>query len=71
MRPQCGLLQLTSARFLAEVGDVKRYRNAWQVAAYIGVTPARDESGDKIRKTVMAKLGNARLRKDLYMPAIV
>lgn len=66
-----GIGDLTGARFLAEVGDVSRFRSARQVAAYIGVTPSQRQSGEWRGKTVLSKVGNSRLRKALYLPAIV
>lgn len=65
-----GIADLTAARFLAEVGDVRAFRSARQVAAFVGVNPAERSSGLWRGRTVMSKIGNARLRAALYMPAI-
>lgn len=66
-----GIGEMTSARFLGEAGDVKRYRNARQLAAYVGTTPSQRQSGQWQGRTVMSKTGNSRLRKYLFFPAIV
>ncbi len=66
-----GFGDLTAARFLAEVGPIERYRDARQVAAYIGLSPAEHQSGEMRGHTRLSKMGNPRLRRALYMPAIV
>lgn len=66
-----GIADTTAARFLAELGDVRAFRSARQVAAYVGVNPAERSSGEWRGRTLMSKLGNARLRCALYMPALV
>lgn len=60
-----------AARFLAEVGDISRFKNARQVAAFVGLNPRLKESGDTVRgRSKLSKMGNANLRKALYMPAL-
>lgn len=60
-----------AARFLAEVGNISRFKNARQVAAFIGLNPRLKESGDTVRgRSKLSKMGNASLRKALYMPAL-
>ena len=48
-----------------------RYDSARQIAAYAGVTPKKSESGTSLKQTKLSKLGNGRIRKGLYFPAIV
>jgi transposase len=61
----------TAALLLAEVPDSKRYRSARQVAAFAGLVPRERQSGSSVRGRVrLSKIGNARLRKALYFPAI-
>jgi transposase len=61
----------TAARLLAEIGDIKAFGSARQLAAYAGLTPQEHSSGTSVQgKTRLCKIGNARLRKALYFPAI-
>jgi transposase len=66
-----GIAETTAARLLAEVPDIKRYRSARQLAAFAGLVPRERQSGSSVRGRVrLSKIGNARLRKALYFPAI-
>lgn len=66
-----GIAQTTAARLLAEITDIKQYRSARQVAAYAGLVPRERQSGSSVRgRTRLSKIGNARLRRALYFPAI-
>jgi len=66
-----GIADTTAAVLLAEVPDIKLYRNARQVAAFAGLVPRERQSGSSVRGRVrLSKIGNARLRKALYFPAI-
>lgn len=62
----------TAARIIAEVGDPACYRDAGALAAYVGVVPATSHSGKHrpIRASI-SSLGNARLRRALWMPTLV
>ncbi len=66
-----GIGETTAALLLAEVVDVTQYKNARQLAAYAGLVPRERRSGSSVRgRTRLSKVGNARLRKALYFPAI-
>lgn len=66
-----GIAATTAAVILAEVADVTQYRSARQLAAYAGLVPRERQSGSSVRgRTRLSKIGNARLRKALYFPAI-
>lgn len=66
-----GIAQTTAAAILAEITDISQYRSARQVAAYAGLVPRERTSGSSVRgRTRLSKIGNARLRKALYFPAI-
>lgn len=66
-----GIADTTAALLLAEVPDIKLYRNARQVAAFAGLVPRERQSGSSVKGRVrLSKIGNARLRKALYFPAI-
>lgn len=79
LKPQADLLTSivgigpdTAARLLAEIGDVKVFGSARQLAAFAGLTPQEHTSGTSVQgKPRLCKLGNARLRKALYFPALV
>lgn len=65
-----GIGEKTAQLLLSEI-DFSRYESARQVAAYAGVTPKKRESGSSLQQTNLSKLGNGRIRKGLYFPAIV
>ncbi len=66
-----GIAQTTAATLLAEITDIKQYRSARQVAAYAGLVPRQHLSGSSVRgRTRLSKIGNARLRRALYFPAV-
>ncbi len=66
-----GIAQTTAAAILAEIVDITQYKSARQVAAYAGLVPRERTSGSSVRgRTRLSKIGNARLRKALYFPAI-
>jgi transposase len=62
----------TAARVLAEIELVRATVDARQLAAYAGLTPRERTSGSSVRHPPrLAKTGNSRLRRALYLPAIV
>jgi len=65
-----GIGSRTASVLLAEI-NFKQYRTARQVAAYLGLTPKNNRSGTIHGKTRLSKIGNARVRKALFMPALV
>jgi transposase len=66
-----GVGEATAAALLAEVPDLKQYKSAREVAAFAGLVPRERQSGSSIRGRVrLSKIGNARLRKALYFPAV-
>lgn len=68
--PGVGLLVAMS--FLTEMGDLTRFDNRRQVAAYLGLCPSSNESGEKNdRKGRITRQGPARLRKVLCQAAWV
>jgi transposase len=67
-----GVGPATSAMILAEFGDVARFQDARRMAAFCGLTPRQRQSGSSVRgKTRLSKTGSSRIRKALYMPALV
>lgn len=66
-----GIGETTAAWVLSEV-QVSAYSSARQVAAHAGLTPRHHESGRSVRgPTRLSKTGNRRLRRALYLPAVV
>jgi len=66
-----GIAQTTAAKLLSELAG-KEFQSARQLAAYAGLTPSEFRSGvSSYGKTHLSKVGNAFLRKALYLPAAV
>jgi transposase len=66
-----GIGLVTAAALVAKL-PVNRLRDAKAAAAYVGLAPCERQSGTSVRgKTRICKTGNASLRRDLYMPALV
>jgi transposase len=67
-----GIGKVSARKVLAELPDVNCFASARQAAAYAGLSPRRHESGKTVhKKGRLSKIGNAGLRKALYMPALV
>jgi transposase len=66
-----GIGPQTAACIMAETGDPSRFHSLAALASYVGVIPRLHESG-KRKKTNAPRLplGNARLRRMLWMPAL-
>jgi transposase len=66
-----GIGPQTAARIIAEVGDPARFHSAGALASYVGVIPRVHQSGKrKFSSAAKVPLGNARLRRALWMPAL-
>jgi transposase len=66
-----GIGPATAATLLCELGDWSRFESARAAAAYVGLVARLFESGTSVRaRSSLCKLGNARLRKALYFPAM-
>jgi len=62
----CGVGVLTALVFLTEIGDLRRFANRRQIAAYLGLVPASQESGEaRDRKGHITRQGSSRVRKVL------
>lgn len=61
-----GVGPLTAMVFLTEVGDLNRFSNRRQIAAYLGLIPSSNESGERHdRKGHITRQGPSRVRKVL------
>ena len=62
----CGVGMLTAIVFLSELGDLSRFANRRQIAAYLGLVPSSNESGQRNdRKGHITHQGSPRVRKVL------
>jgi transposase len=66
-----GVGTTTAARVLAEAGDLAAFRDANALASYAGLVPGLRHSGKQspIRAS-LSPIGNAKLRRGLYMPTL-
>jgi transposase len=63
-----GIGRNIAARIIAEIGDVTRFRNARGIAAYAGLNPKINQSGEKDgTHLAISKKGNRHLRCLLYL----
>jgi transposase len=67
-----GLGKATIPHLLSELNDLEKFRHVREVVAFIGLAPKETLSGSSIKgKPRLCKIGHVRLRKALYMPALV
>jgi len=67
-----GVGEITANNLLAEIGGISRFSGVKQLVAFAGLAPAERQSGSSVRgKAMLNKRGSRRLRKSLYMPAVV
>ena len=64
-----GIGEKTANLLLSEI-EFRSFSSARAVAAHAGVTPRRSQSGTSLNRTRLSKIGNSRIRKALYFPAI-
>ena len=70
LRQLPGVGLLTAMTFLTEMGDLERFKNRREVAAFLGLCPSSFESGEaNDRKGRITRQGPARLRKVLCQAA--
>lgn len=66
-----GIGEHTAAILLSEIVHWSLFDSPRQLAAYAGLTPREHSSGSSVRgKPGLSRVGNARLRKALYLPAM-
>ena len=67
-----GLGKATIPHLLAELYNLDKFNHVREMVAFIGLAPKEMISGSSIKgKPRLCKIGHARLRKALYMPALV
>ncbi len=63
---------IVAATIRAELGDLRRFAKAKQLTAYAGLSPSVRQSGTSVNgRAHMDKRGNPRVRKALYLSAMV
>lgn len=66
-----GVGQNTAVTFLGELSGATQFSSSREVEVFCGVVPRLFESGSSVRaRSKMSKVGNSRLRRALYMPAL-
>lgn len=66
-----GVGQTTAVTFLGELSCATNFETGRQLEVFCGIAPRLFESGSSVRsRSKMSKVGNPRVRKALYMPAI-
>jgi transposase len=64
-----GIKTLTALSFVSDIGDFRRFANARQFMAYLGLVPSERSSGTKRRQGGITKAGNTHLRRLLVEAA--
>jgi transposase len=60
-----GIDLISAAGFLAEIGDLSRFRTPSELMAYLGLVPSENSTGDTIKRGPITKAGNRRARRIL------
>jgi transposase len=60
-----GIALVVAVTVVAEVGDFRRFTNARQLMAYLGLVPSEHSSGGSIRRAGITKAGNSLARRVL------
>lgn len=60
-----GVGVLTAMTFLVELGDISRFDNCKEFAAYLGLVPSESSSGERIQRGGLIRGGNRRVRRAL------
>src|SRR5438046_7739329 len=60
-----GVALVVAVTVVAEVGDFRRFANARQLMAYLGLVPSEHSSGNTIRRGGITKAGNTLARRVL------
>ena len=60
-----GIDFISATAFLAEIGDLSRFRTPRELMAYLGLVPSEASTGDTIKRGPITKAGNLRARRIL------
>ena len=64
-----GVKTHTALSVIVEIGDFKRFAKAESLAAYLGLVPSEDSSGERRRRGGITKAGNSHVRRLLVESA--
>jgi len=57
-----GIDIISATAFLAEIGDLSRFRTPRELMAFLGLVPSEHSTGDKVKRGGITKTGNRRAR---------
>jgi transposase len=57
-----GIDIISATAFLAEIGDLSRFRSPRELMAFLGLVPSEHSTGDKVKRGGITKTGNRRAR---------
>ena len=60
-----GIDLVAATTFLAEIGDLSRFRTARELMGYLGLVPSERSTGDTVKRGGITKAGNRRARRIL------
>ena len=60
-----GIDMVSATAFLAEIGDLSRFRTPRELMAYLGLVPSEHSTGETVRRGPITKAGNRRARRTL------
>jgi transposase len=60
-----GIDMISATAFLAEIGDLSRFRTPRELMGYLGLVPSEHSTGDTVRRGGITKTGNRRARSIL------
>lgn len=64
-----GVSLIVSVTTIAEIGDLKRFKNPTELMSYLGLVPSEHSSGEKTRRGSITKSGNGHVRRVLVEAA--
>jgi transposase len=64
-----GIDLVSATVFLAEIGDLSRFRTPRELMGYLGLVPSENSTGETIRRGAITKAGNRRARRVLVESA--
>jgi transposase len=64
-----GVDLVSATVFLAEIGDLSRFRTPRELMGYLGLVPSENSTGETIRRGSITKAGNRRARRLLIESA--
>jgi transposase len=66
-----GIGERLAVTLLGEIPNMSEFRNSKALAAFVGLCPREFRSGTSVSTSWLSRRGNSRVRRMLYMPAVV